>query len=37
MLEKTDRVYKTKLTIASDVYLTDQEGAEYGGVILMVS
>jgi vacuolar-type H+-ATPase subunit E/Vma4 len=34
MLEETERVYKTKLTVIPDRFLTLEEGSEYGGVLL---
>jgi len=35
MKEQTGRDYKTKLTIVTDKFLTEAEGAEFGGVILL--
>ena len=35
MKKETGRDYKTKLTIMSNSYLTEAEGSEFGGVILV--
>lgn len=33
-MEETGREYSTNLTIRSDRYLTEEEGSEFGGVML---
>jgi vacuolar-type H+-ATPase subunit E/Vma4 len=34
MKEETGRDYSTKLTVIADRFLTEEEGAEFGGIML---
>ena len=34
MMEETEREYTTKLTVREDRFMTEEEGAEFGGVVM---